>query len=126
MMRVGAFLIALMAPFAATAQVAAVTQIHSSSLVVYTDHKGSAKIAKLATKDLKLPAAQLSRASDYGLIMVEFRFRDAGKKPVLGWIRRRSVDVDERLKVDVVSPCAKSLASKTSVTRGTRGLGDRC
>ena len=122
-MRFAIFFTILFCPMIALGQVAAVTEIRSSKVTVYQNHDGGAKLAVIPRGDVQLPAAQLSNLSEFGLIQVELRMKDAAKEPIVGWILHSSVKTDASVSVDVISPCGKSLATGTFVSRGTRGLG---
>ncbi|MGY8959395.1 MAG: hypothetical protein ACKVKG_07665 [Alphaproteobacteria bacterium] len=124
-MKIFTFFVAFFLPYTAIAQVAAVIDIFSDPVIVYEKHDGGPVKKKLSKSEIKLPAAQLSKPSKVGLIMVEFRLKGDSEKPLIGWVRRRSVKVDKLLKVDL-SPCAKSLSRTVVVKRSTRALGEGC
>lgn len=123
-MRVLILVALVMFPFVVSAQVAAIIEINSSRITVYKNHDYGPEVGSFKTNEIKLPAAQLSNPSDFGLIQVELRFNDSSKTPVVGWIKRGSVEVDTKMDVDVISDCGKkSLAAGGSNAHGTRALG---
>ena len=125
LMKFFTFFVVFFLPYAAFAQVAAVIDIFSDPVIIYEKHDGGPVKIKLAKSVIKLPAAQLSKPSKVGLVMVEFRQKSESDKSIIGWVRRRSIKVDKLLKVDL-TPCAKSLSSKIVVKRSTRALGEGC
>jgi hypothetical protein len=108
-----------------SAHAAGVVAVYGAKITVYKDHKGSGKLATLNRADLALPVPVVSFESEYGLIQVEFRFKGDARAPLIGWVRKRSVKLDERVEINV-SQCASPSRNQVVVTRGTRGLGDRC
>ncbi|MGJ3260437.1 MAG: hypothetical protein ACFE0S_12625 [Rhodospirillales bacterium] len=106
----------------AAGQGPAVTKINADSLIVYERNDGGAKLHTLKKSDIELPAVQVSNVSDYGLIKVVMK-RANGGDPVVGWILRRFVDVDEAIELDIPDGCSKGAYGGSAVARGTRGLG---
>ncbi len=103
-----------------------VLDIYSDEITVFQSVDGGGTLAEVERKDIVLPAPQLSRVSDNGLIMVRLEYRQSGKPPVIGWINAALAETGKLPKVDVVSDCARNLDEKVSSTRGTRALGDKC
>lgn len=106
---------------------AAVVEIYSPQITVYKDHKGSPPRLKVKRAEVVLPAAKTSNASRYGLIQVEFRFKDGSRKPLIGWVKKRAVRLDEKVDIDIdMSGCRSPSRNAAVVTRGVRGLGNEC
>lgn len=125
------FMFGLMAPLSVAAQgasekVDAVVEIYADKLDIFSDLEGSKKVAEIQRSDVKLPAAQISRESDYGLIKVEFRYVGSTEKALIGWVDRGLVETEKRSALDVVSNCARNLDAQANSTRGTRALGGKC
>ena len=125
------FFIALLSPFPALSQnsggvVDMVIDIYSDEIIVFQSVDGQGTPAEVDRDDIVLPAPQLSRESDNGLIMVRLEYKQSGKAPVIGWINAALAETGKLPEVDVVSDCARNLDEKVSSTRGTRALGDKC
>lgn len=114
--------IALLISFPASAD--AVTKIYRSKITVYASHDGGGGQKVLERKKIDLPAAVTSERSPEGYVQVRFVLKDAPSNPVRGWIHARDVKLDSRRTLDV-GEC-KPPGSRATVTRGSRGLGDKC
>lgn len=104
----------------------AVVKLYGSKITVYRSHKGGDVLRKLERSRVVLPAQVMSHESTRGLVQVQFRFKDAPDETVIGWVRKRAVKLDSRVKVDVGGCSAANTGGAVTVRRGTRGLGDRC
>ena len=107
------------------AEAEAVVKLYGSKITVYRNHDGGEVLTKLKRSQVILPAQVTSHVSPRGLLQVQFRFKDDPGKSLIGWVRKRSIKLDSRAKVDI-GGCSAANARSVTVRRGTRGLGDRC
>ncbi len=109
----------------AVADAAGITGFKKSTLKIYSDHDGAKVVRKIARSEIKFPAPILTNRSASGLIKATFEFTKGVRAPVSGWVRYRSVRIDEGLTIDVPG-CAAPSKSAATVSRGVRGLGKGC
>lgn len=107
-------------------EVAAVISFNTDVIKIYDSREGDNSEVSHSVKKFLLPAAQMSSESDYGMILVDLRFKDDPDKGVRGWVQAEDIEVDTRRAIDVKSDCARSLASGTTSRSSTRGLGEKC
>lgn len=115
---------AVLTVFAIQANAANVVKIYSAEITLFQDHKGKKFLKKWKRKAVSLPAAVTSNVSPSGFIQVKIVPLAAPGKPVIGWVRKRSVKLDKRKSIDI--NCQKSDRREKTVTRGRRGLGEGC
>lgn len=110
---------------AMAAEAAGITGFKKATLKIYPNQDGGLPEKTISRNEVRFPARILTNRSASGLVKATFEFVKDGKAPVSGWVRYRSVRVDEGLTIDVPG-CAAPSKAAAMVSRGVRGLGKGC
>ena len=110
---------------ASIADAAAIVGAKRPTLKVYSAHDGGDVVAEIPSADLKFPALILTKRSSSGLVKATFEFTRGDKPPVTGWVRYRSVRINETVNIEVPG-CAPPSTKVALQSRGSRGLGKEC
>ena len=116
-------LVALLA--VGVAEAAGIVGAKRPTLKIYSAHDGGKIVAEISSADIKFPAPLLTKRSSSGLIKTTLEFTRGDKPPVTGWVRYRSVRINETVNIEVPG-CAPPSTKVAMQSRGSRGLGKEC